>query len=54
MIVFDLTYQCGVIFEGWFADSGDFASQQVEGLLFSCPACGGKGVRKILPLVPWE
>lgn len=47
MIVFDLTCQCGVIFEGWFADSGDFASQQDEGLL-SCPACGGRGVRKIL------
>lgn len=47
MIVFDLTCQCGVIFEGWFADRGDFVRQEDEGLL-TCPVCGGSGVRKIL------
>lgn len=47
MIVFDLTCQCGIIFEGWFADRADFAHQE-EGGLIICPACGGSEVRKIL------
>lgn len=47
MIVFDLACQCGVIFEGWFADRDDF-TRQAEGGLISCPVCGGSGVRKIL------
>ncbi len=47
MIVFDLTCDCGLIFEGWFGDRTDFERQDHEGLLV-CPACGGREVRKIL------
>jgi len=47
MIVFDLACECGLIFEGWFGDRGDFERQEAEGLLV-CPACGGAEVRKIL------
>jgi hypothetical protein len=47
MIVYDLSCQCGAIFEGWFADLADFVRQTEEGLL-SCPVCGGSNIRKIL------
>lgn len=48
MIVFDL--QCragGHRFEGWFASSEDFASQQARGLV-TCPTCGAPEVEKAL------
>jgi hypothetical protein len=46
MIVFDLECQTlGHRFEGWFASSEDFASQQARGLL-SCPQCGSGDVGK--------
>jgi hypothetical protein len=47
MIVYDLSCECGSIFEGWFQDRGNFASQQESGLLV-CPQCGSNVVRKIL------
>jgi hypothetical protein len=46
MIVFDLECQAlGHRFEGWFASSEDFASQQARGLL-TCPHCGAGEVAK--------
>lgn len=46
MIVFDLEcHDGGHRFEGWFGSSGDFASQQEQGLL-SCPVCGSAAVHK--------
>jgi hypothetical protein len=46
MIVFDLSCQAlGHRFEGWFASSDDFASQQARGLL-CCPECGSPDVAK--------
>jgi hypothetical protein len=46
MIVFDLACQTlGHRFEGWFASSEDFASQQARGLL-TCPSCGTGDVAK--------
>ncbi len=46
MIVFDLECQTlGHRFEGWFASSADFASQQARGLL-TCPHCGSEQVAK--------
>jgi hypothetical protein len=46
MIVFDLECQTlGHRFEGWFASSDDFASQQTRGLL-TCPNCGSGNVVK--------
>jgi hypothetical protein len=46
MIVFDLECQpLGHRFEGWFASSEDFASQQARGLL-TCPQCGSGDVAK--------
>jgi hypothetical protein len=47
MIVYDLSCECGSIFEGWFQDRGTFISQQESGLLV-CPQCGSNAVRKIL------
>jgi len=47
MIVYDLTCDCGLTFEGWFQDRQEFLSQQVKGLLV-CPVCGGNDIRKIL------
>ena len=53
MIVFDLQCPEGHRFEGWFASSGDFASQQERGLL-CCPECGLGDVIKapMAPAVP--
>ena len=54
MIVFDLVCRTGGHrFEGWFASSEDFASQQDRGLL-CCPQCGAAGVDKapMAPAVP--
>lgn len=51
MIVYDL--QCcgaGHRFEGWFASSDDFASQQARGLV-TCPHCGAVEVEKA-PMAP--
>lgn len=48
MIVFDLECRAGGHrFEGWFASSEDFASQQARGLV-TCPACGAPEVDKAL------
>lgn len=48
MIVFDLECRAGGHrFEGWFASSDDFASQQARGLV-TCPACGAPEVDKAL------
>ena len=47
MIVFDLTCECGLQFEGWFRNADDLQNQQKKGLL-SCPSCQGNQVRKIL------
>jgi len=48
MIVFDLECRAGGHrFEGWFASSEDFASQQARGLV-SCPVCGALEVGKAL------
>jgi hypothetical protein len=46
MIVFDLLCGNGHPFEGWFASSGDFASQKAGGLL-QCPACGSGQVKRV-------
>ena len=51
MIVFDL--KCGGgghSFEGWFASSEDFVSQQSRGLV-ACPQCGSVEVTKA-PMAP--
>lgn len=51
MIVFDLECRSGGHrFEGWFASSDDFASQQQRGLV-SCPHCGSGDVIKA-PMAP--
>ncbi len=51
MIVFDLECREGHHrFEGWFASSEDFASQQMRGLV-SCPQCGAADVIKA-PMAP--
>ena len=51
MIVFDLECREGHHrFEGWFASSEDFASQQGRGLV-SCPHCGSAEVIKA-PMAP--
>ncbi len=48
MIVFDLECRAGGHrFEGWFASSEDFASQQARGLV-TCPSCGAPDVDKAL------
>lgn len=48
MIVFDLECRAGGHrFEGWFASSEDFASQQARGLV-TCPSCGAPEVDKAL------
>lgn len=54
MIVFDLACECGFLFEGWFKDHEEFASQQGAGLLI-CPKCGGRGcLRKVLSPVAYQ
>ena len=46
MIVFDLVCSHGAhVFEGWFASTGAFESQQAAGLL-ACPVCGDGAVSK--------
>ena len=51
MIVFDLACAPGGHrFEGWFASSADFASQQARGLV-TCPQCGAAEVAKA-PMAP--
>ena len=51
MIVFDLECRDGHHrFEGWFASSEDFASQQARGLV-CCPQCGSAEVIKA-PMAP--
>lgn len=47
MIAFDLKCNGGHRFEGWFASSGDFDSQQSAGLL-ACPVCDETVVHKAL------
>lgn len=54
MIVYDLSCRShSHRFEGWFASSDDFASQQVRGLV-TCPQCGSADVIKapMAPAVP--
>ena len=53
MIVFDLSCAEGHRFEGWFASSDAFASQQSRGLV-QCPDCGSSSVEKapMAPAVP--
>ena len=54
MIIFDLACECGFLFEGWFKDHEEFASQQREGLL-TCPKCGGRRcLRKVLSPVAYQ
>jgi hypothetical protein len=47
VISFSLTCSEGHAFEGWFANSAAFESQQAEGALF-CPLCGTADVSKAL------
>ena len=47
MIKYQLTCEKDHEFEGWFADSAAFESQQLSGLL-TCPACGSANVRRAL------
>ena len=54
MIVFELCCAAlGHRFEGWFASSEDYASQQARGLV-TCPECGSAEVAKapMAPAVP--
>lgn len=53
MIVFDLVCPAGHRFEGWFASSAAFGSQQTRGLV-ACPQCGSADVVKapMAPAVP--
>lgn len=50
MIVFDLSCDGGHRFEGWFASSSDFTSQQDRGFV-SCPECGSAAIIKA-PMAP--
>lgn len=53
MIVFDLSCAEGHRFEGWFASSDAFATQQSRGLV-QCPHCGSSAIEKapMAPAVP--
>ncbi len=53
MIVYDIVCEAGHRFEGWFASSGDFASQVDNGLV-TCPFCGSVLIEKapMAPAVP--
>jgi len=53
MIVYDLCCGAGHRFEGWFASSAEFASQQSRSLV-ACPHCGSPEVVKapMAPAVP--
>lgn len=46
MIVYDLQCGDGHRFEGWFASSDDFASQNRRGLV-CCPACGVQKIDRV-------
>lgn len=46
MIVYDLACAGGHRFEGWFASSQDFASQNGQGLV-GCPVCGANEVQRV-------
>lgn len=50
MLVLNLACEAGHAFEGWFASSADFESQQQRGLL-SCPLCNSADVRR-MPSAP--
>ena len=50
MLVLNLACDAGHAFEGWFASSTDFESQQQRHLL-SCPLCNSVDVRK-MPSAP--
>jgi len=50
MLVLNLACETGHSFEGWFASSTDFESQQQRGLL-SCPLCNSANVRR-MPSAP--
>lgn len=50
MLVLNLACETGHAFEGWFASSTDFESQQQRGLL-SCPLCNSTDVRR-MPSAP--
>lgn len=50
MIVFDLSCANDHRFEGWFASSDEFASQQASGLV-ACPLCDSAVVTKA-PMAP--
>ncbi|MDH0868366.1 DUF1178 family protein [Mitsuaria sp. GD03876] len=50
MLVLNLACAAGHAFEGWFASSSDFESQQQRGLL-SCPLCNSADVRR-MPSAP--
>ena len=50
MLVLNLACEAGHGFEGWFASSTDFESQQQRGLL-SCPLCNSVQVRR-MPSAP--
>jgi hypothetical protein len=47
MIVFNLGCGKGHRFDGWFASSEQYESQQRRGML-ECPVCGDKAIRKLL------
>lgn len=50
MIVYDLYCESGHVFEGWFDDSADYASQKARGLI-SCPICDSNIIEIRLPAV---
>jgi hypothetical protein len=47
VIAYNLACRKGHEFEGWFANSAAFDSQEAEGVL-SCPFCGDGGIRKAI------
>jgi hypothetical protein len=47
MIVFNLGCGKGHRFDGWFASSEQYESQQRRGML-ECPVCGDKAIKKLL------
>jgi hypothetical protein len=54
MIIFDLKCEPqGHVFEGWFASTGAYEAQRIQGLL-TCPLCGSADIAKapMAPAVP--
>jgi hypothetical protein len=47
MIIYDLVCDTQHRFEGWFKNTGEYATQLSGGLL-SCPVCGSTRVHKVL------